>query len=216
MTQNILLIQASLIRGFVLRLLFCGLAFLCFFARYKASAQPPVGVKIGMGWSAPAVTVGSGGYGDSWTPKSKYGIVLGLYTQFPLQTHWLLQPGVQYVSKGYGEIQVSSISNYDFVINENLPYIEVPLNVLYATGSNGNGFLIGGGPAVGFLLQRDYRYNGVKAVDVGVNLMIGYKIPIGFSLNLNYTHGLSNVSEQTNNVQEVKNRFLALTVGYLF
>jgi hypothetical protein len=201
----------------VCRQLFSGmLLLLCLLAVQTATAQPPIGVKLGMGWSTPVVTVASGGSGATYTPKNKDGIVLGLFTQLSLQAGWLFQPGVQYVSKGYGEHRVSSAYNYNFVINENLPYIEVPLNVLHASKPNGNGFLIGGGPAVGFLLERDYRYNGIKAMDVGVNLMMGYKVPVGFSLNLHYTYGLLDVSEKTAYVQALKNRFLALTVGYLF
>lgn len=193
------------------------LALVCLLGLQKAEAQPPIGIKLGAGRSMSAVGLRTGTY-ETWTPKNKTGVVVGLFTHLPLRDGWLFQPGLQYVSKGYGEHYFRNGPDfyYDFVINARLPYIEAPLNVLYATRPDGNGFLLGGGPAVGFVQGQGRRYGGIKTIDAGVNLVAAYKVPIGFSVNLTYTYGLMNGSRQGYYVQKLKNRFLALTACYLF
>jgi hypothetical protein len=45
---------------------------------------------------------------------------------------------------------------------------------------------------------------------------MGYEIPIGFSLNLNYTHGLVNVSGVREYMPVFRNRSFGIAVGYTF
>jgi hypothetical protein len=195
---------ASLLKAMaVQRLLLSVLVLLWLFAVPPASAQPPIGVKVGAGLATAAFETISNSYYTEVSAKSKVGLVLGVFTQFPVKGLWVFQPGVQYAFKGY-RLYHRSVYNPEFTSREVLPYLEAPLNFLHASRPNGNGFLIGGGPVVGLLVARGYRSS--NAVDVGLNLKTGYRVPVGFSLNLDYTYGLTNL----------KNRFLALTVGYLF
>ena len=93
-------------------------------------------------------------------------------------------------------------------------YFELPLNVLYKLPSNNSKYYLGGGlsPAI---KTKDYYYGGLtKEFDLGINLSAAFKVPIGFSINLNYTYGLLNVSGF--GTSEIKNRYLGLTAGYEF
>jgi hypothetical protein len=187
----------------VQHLWFSASVLLWLFSAPSATAQPPIGVKLGAGLATAHFETISNSYYAEVSAKSKVGLMFGVFTQLPVKSLWVFQPGVQYAFKGY-RLYRRSVDNFEFTSREVLPYLEAPLNFLHASRPNGTGFLIGGGPVVGLLVARGYRSS--NPVDVGLNLKTGYRIPVGFSLNLDYTYGFSNL----------KNRFLALTVGYLF
>lgn len=175
-------------------------------------AQPHIGIKIGYGLSMPGVTVNQNN--DFWTPENKNGMVFGIFTQVPLQANWLFRPGLQFVSKGLRE--KSSNPSYSYSFPNHFSYLELPLNFVRAARPAGNGFLIGGGPAIGLLLNRNHRAYPLKPLDFGASVLMGYQTEIGFSAALTYTHGFVNVSDNVDRVPMIKNRFAAFTLGYLF
>lgn len=138
----------------------------------------------------------------------------GIFGQIPLKKNWVFRPVLQFVNKGYRE-QYSD-QYYAYRTPVPLRYFEVPLSFVYTTLPNGNGLLLGGGPSVSFSSNRKYQYRPIKSLDAGAHILLGYQTALGFSANLTYTHGFVNVSEFTDQVPVIKNRFAALTVGYLF
>lgn len=174
-------------------------------------AQPPVGIRIGASTSHPSIsydpTVGS-----RLTPVSRTGLVFGVYTEFPVSAAWLVQPALQIAAKGYRERQEGSL----YAAPAKFSYLEAPVNFIYSSQSGGIGFQAGGGPVISFLLERDYQTESLKTLDIGGNVLLGYKVPIGFSLHLQYTYGLLNASEGVSPLSGLKNRVLFLTAGYLF
>jgi hypothetical protein len=196
-------------------LLFCGFVVLCLFTGNNVLAQSSIGIKLGMGISMPSVTVKTDRF-DNWSPENKYGIVFGMFAQVPLQGQWVFVPAAQFSSKGLKERHVSAMYNYNFTITKHFSYLDLPLNFVHSSKAKGNGFQIGGGPVVSFLLNDGYRSYPVKSLDFGVNGLLGYQTPIGFSVQLNYTFGVADVGENLSNVPHIRNRFLALSVGYLF
>jgi Outer membrane protein beta-barrel domain len=153
----------------------------------------------------PAVTAGD--------PTFKAGALAGVFLQMPVGKTFSFQPELLLIGKGMKE----KSQNYSY--RTDLTYLELPLNLLYKQSSAKGSFFIGGGPAPAFYIGENVfysGYNGFKKFDVGVNVLVGYELPIGFSINLHYTHGLLNISHDRTNVPVTKNRCAGLSVGYLF
>jgi hypothetical protein len=181
-----------------------------------AGAQSSVGLKLGMGWSMPRVTYSSGSpYGSSSSSSGRNGIVAGIISQLPLGAGWWMKPSAQFTWKGFYEA-FTTYPGYGVRAGNTMNYLEVPLNVVYTSGVKGSGFQAGGGPVFSHLLNSNFRDYALKRTDIGINLLTGYQLPIGFSFNLSYTHGLGDVVKNRTNYSSLKNRFLALTVSYLF
>lgn len=178
-------------------------------------AQPPVGVKLGLGLTTPTVTLMPNTYSTS-SAETNTGLLFGLFTQVSLSSNWILQPALQMAFKGFNERVESNSTTNSFTYSHTTTYLELPLNFVHATKPKGRGFQIGAGPVVGLLLNRGAQLYPLKLGDFGVDALVGYQTPIGFSVTLSYTHGLVDVSKNKAYLPEMKNRFAALSVGYLF
>jgi hypothetical protein len=196
------------------RFLICYLAF-SFFLVTVAAAQPPVGVKLGLGLTAPAVSLMPNSYSTS-SAETNTGLLFGLFTQVSLPSNWILQPALQMAFKGFNERVGSNSTTNSFTYSHTITYLELPLNLVHATKPKGSGFQIGAGPVVGLLLNRGAQLYPLKLADFGVDALVGYQAPIGFSVSFSYTHGLVDISKNKAFLPEMKNRFAALSVGYLF
>lgn len=196
------------------RFLFCSLACGFLFAM-TTMAQPPVGVKLGLGLTTPTVSLMPNPYSTT-SAETNTGLLFGLFTQVSLPSNWILQPALQMAFKGFNERVESNSTTNSFTYSHTITYLELPLNLIHATKPKGRGFQIGAGPVVGLLLNRGAQLYPLKLADFGVDALIGYQTPIGFSISLSYTHGLVDVSENKTFLPEMKNRFAALSVGYLF
>lgn len=169
------------------------------------------GVKFGIAISNPAAqyltdTI----YGFSNKTSSRTGIMGGFFLRAAINKKIYLQPEMLMVSKG--------IIGFDGR-GKSFTYLEFPINLLY----NSNGFLIGGGPALAYLIGTHYYYysyandgGGFRKFDMGINFLAIYEAPIGFSINLHYTYGLLNTSNNKAVIPVSKNRCFGITVGYLF
>jgi hypothetical protein len=143
--------------------------------------------------------------------KMKVGLLGGGFLNISLKDNLLFQPGLQYVRKGlkmdpgYG----------DHFYNRTFNYFEVPLNLLFNAGKNKKSpYFLGTGVSPAFNANR-YNGSGLKKFDLGVNLLAEYIFPIGFSINLGYTHGILNVGN-TDYGQSIHNRNFSATAGYEF
>src|SRR5690606_38732495 len=141
------------------------------------------------------------------------GLISGFYLNMDLNKKLRFQPALLLVNKGMNEI------HEDFIIRKNLNYVEVQLNLLHQSTSPRSSFFIGGGLAPSYYTGETLFYlgdNELKKIDVGINFLMGYEIPIGFSLNLNYTHGLVNISGDREFMPVFRNRSFGIAVGYTF
>lgn len=145
--------------------------------------------------------------------KSKLGAMGGVFARMYLGHKALFQPELLMVGKGTKE------NNQYYSYRTDLAYVELPLNILYKPADSKGSFFIGGGPAPAFYIGENVFYSGsqsFKKFDLGINILTGYELSIGFSINLNYTYGILNISRNTNDIPTVKNRSFGLTVGYVF
>ena len=145
------------------------------------------------------------------------GIRAGGYLQISAGKKLLFQPELLLVVKGANESPDNS-NGYSYPANGypfRTSYIEIPLNLLVKLPTQSGFFTLGGGPAPAFAFSR-YIYSGTAGFDMGLNFLVGYQWPIGFSLNLNFTKGFSNVSPQAQGAPDLKNSSLGLSAGYTF
>lgn len=142
----------------------------------------------------------------------KTGLVFGGYADFLVSKNIVFQPGLLYVRKG------ANVAN-QYSYNEPLyfNYLEIPLNILYRPPSKKGMYFFGVGLSPALRLNNSYNYgNPLKTFDLGINILAGYQFPIGFSINLNYTYGILNVSENKEYISTIQNKYFSLTVGYEF
>ena len=180
------------------------------------AAQPRIGLKLGVGFSMPIATYKPNTYGTTTRDGSATGFVWGAFVQVPLNRQLSLQPSLQFSNKGIREKHTAASNGYTSTYTVSSTYLEVPLNIIHSFKEKHNGFLIGAGPVISFLRNgRGGRYP-LKSTDIGASFLMGYQLPIGFSMNLSYTHGFTNVSADGYSLSELKNRYASFYIGYLF
>jgi Outer membrane protein beta-barrel domain len=143
--------------------------------------------------------------------KVKTGFMAGGFLNFSLGKSLVFQPALLYVRKGGNEFTGNSYS-----IPFHFNYLEIPLNLLYKSGTGRGTYFLGGGLSPALHLNSEYYGSEIKDFDLGINFLAVYKIPIGFSINLGYTYGLINASSNKGYIKTIKNRYFSITVGYEF
>ena len=173
------------------------------------------GIKSGLSVATSNKEYDANLYPDPPKARSLIGAIGGVFLQVPINKKICFQPELQMIGKG--------MKTKDQYNNFNYPtkttYLELPLNILYKPVSTKGSFFIGGGPAPAWFIGENVFYSSdspIKKFDFGINFLTGYEIPIGFSINLHYTHGLTNISGDKTNIPVLKNRCFGITVGYVF
>ncbi len=161
-----------------------------------------VGIKAGISFANSKI-VSQGNY-PSIVPN-RAGLTAGGFLNIYPGKNLMIQPAVMFVSKG-GRY-------YDGL---RMGYLEIPINVLYKPASQKGTYFFGGGFSPAFELNGDYYgyQPDMKKFDLGINVLAGYVFPIGFSINLGYTHGILDISNEE--TYSLRNRYFAITAGYEF
>jgi hypothetical protein len=143
-----------------------------------------------------------------------------------------IQPGLFYSSKGEQIVgylfNANQLSAGKFTANNQLNYIEVPVNFLYKIKIAPSLRLqLGGGPYIGYGISEvintndnstalnfnsshKYLYNNP---DYGINFIVGIRIKNKFIIDGGYALGLANLAS---NSYVMQNRVISFSVGYLF
>jgi len=160
---------------------------------------------------------------DAEGTKLKTGFQAGVTYDIGLADEFVLQPGISYVQNG------SKVKGDEFDERWDLNYIQVPVTFQYQPAVGTGNLLLGVGPYVGFGVGKvkgsslfddkdssksDWDDAGLKKVDAGGKLLVGYQLGMGLSFNLNANLGLANLSDD----KDVKfhNTSFGVTVGYKF
>lgn len=147
---------------------------------------------------------------NTFSSSGKTGILLGVFLNKPIGRQFIFQPAILYVRKGY------KVGSYSSIYKNPIPYLEIPLNILYTLPSKNFKYYIGAGVSPAIKLNNYVFGDDIKDVDVGLNIIGGFMIPIGFSFNLGYTKGLQNVSKNNLYISKIQNSYFSVTVGYEF
>ena len=186
------------------------LMIISFVTQFSFGQKPTIGIKAGLALSNATINPT---IPDSYFKTSgKTGVVVGAYLNVPSGKKILFRPGAEIVSKGVKQQFDDTYVSYSFPVR--FTYVDFPINILYKFKYT-NGFLLaGGGPVIGVPINDDYQFP-IKS-EFSINGIVGYEVAIGFSININYTYGLTNASDNKQNISKISNRYLGITVGYTF
>jgi hypothetical protein len=165
--------------------------------------------------------------------RVKLGGRIGVLFEIPLSCNLYVQPGLNYVTNGYGE-SLKSGGDVLYIVNT----IELPANLEYKIPVNyhKNAFFFGGGPVVGWnkggivhvkddksrIDSRRDIYIGeaisddIKRWDVGVGVNVGFEYTNNLLFRVHYQHGFLNLKPVGDDNNSIRNYNMGLSVGYLF
>lgn len=149
--------------------------------------------------------------GGMVSTQNRNGFFAGAYASIPLDETISIQPGINYVQKGYtlnGDLNIKGIGFLGANAKAQLQtdYIEIPLLVKV----NLDKFEVFAGPQVGYLMNANLKTTaGILGInllnkkfdvsnqfnkwDAGLNFGLGYKITDNFDVSAAYDFGLSKV-----------------------
>jgi len=213
---------------------------LVLFTTFSFAQTFNLGVKAGVNLSTTAFSTTYPNYAVD--PQNRTGFQVGVVEDINFQ-HFTIQPGLFFITKGGKFTDEYSISDnyqsysYHTTGTDKFNYLELPVNVLYKVQASSLAKIYaGGGPYAGYALSgsvisqltgsqttnyneslafgSDHTKDEYKLFDYGVNFIAGVEIKKHYTIDLNYSLGLRNIAWTTED--NIKNRSLGLSVGYLF
>jgi Outer membrane protein beta-barrel domain len=181
--------------------------------------------------------------GPSFTKTMKAMPGAGVVVQYAFNEHLALRSGVNYLQNGVTlKTTLDDAAPLKLVVENNLNYLQVPVNVLYTVPFSRLQFFAGGGGYVSYGIsgkskaklsftmpdgeenitveevdafkKEDDGGAGLKRTDFGVGLLAGVRLGNGLFANAGYQLSLVNIADGEGG--KYKNRGLQLTIGYFF
>jgi hypothetical protein len=207
-----------------------------------ASAQVSLGAQAGAVFSKSKTDDLSSLTGIDIDTKNRIGFTAGLIADIPIgESGFRVMPELNYVQKGVkadGSVEIDifgQLVTADTEVDIPFSYLELPVNLAYAVEAGNGRFVIGAGPYAAYGLsakakikvsalgqseeeEEDFEFGSgddqVKRMDFGANFMAAYIMHNGLMLKVNYSLGLTNLSNTSDS--DWKNRYFGVTVGYFF
>lgn len=201
-------------------------------------AQSSLGLHIG--GNLASATIKEDGSGVSISPDSKVGFLAGVVIEIPLATSFSFRPEINFIQKGYKVSYTESFSGITYSEEEEatMNYVEVPLNFAYNIPAGANQVFLGVGPTFGLGLSGKFKSktsttgepsiedesdinfgsdeakDDFKPLDMGINILGGFKMSNGLFFKAAYNLGLSNLSHDSD--ASYKNKGFSFSIGYMF
>lgn len=185
-----------------------------FVTQFSFGQKPTIGIKAGLAFSN--VTINPTTPNSYFSSSGRTRVLGGVYLNVPSGKKLIFRPGAEIVFKGGKQKYYDSYNNtytYDYPLK--FTFIDFPVNILYKITFPKGHLIAGGGPVIGVPINEEFSQYPLKT-EFSINGMVGYEFAIGFSLNLNYTYGLSIANKDNQFVSKISNRYLGITVGYTF
>ena len=158
--------------------------------------------------------------GDTRAGLMGTGAHLGLVADLSFNENFSIQPNLLFQMKSVKPNDDATISLYT---------VDLPINFLYKTG----GFFAGAGPNFSFGLSAKSKEDGeddqdlyedpdgdeeapLKRLEMGANVLMGYRFANGVTLSGHYTPGLSNLLNNDPGDQKYNTRVFGFSIGYMF
>lgn len=159
------------------------------------------------------------------------GFHVGAVAEIKVNDKFSVQPELTYSTQGTkfsgNETYLGVMTSYEN--KQKIDYINIPVMAKYYVA---DGFSVEAGPQVGFLMkaenESDASVGGIssntksdnkdafKGTDFGVNFGLAYDLPNGFFVNGRYNLGLTDIRENSDNGDSVKNNVIQVGVGFKF
>ncbi|MDR6737628.1 outer membrane beta-barrel protein [Sphingobacterium sp. 2149] len=166
-------------------------------------------------------------YGSSASPPIKR-LHVEAYVEFPLSNRFSLQPGLAFQQTG-SKMSTGSLGNEILMDGwRKIQYFGVTLNLTYYFPLNNFvQFFLAGGPYASIAISGKEKFTGtvdkvkfgvtqnsneMKKYDAGLNLLAGFKLANGISVNGGYALGLLDI--RTRDISNTYNRIFSIGVGY--
>ena len=171
-------------------------------------------------------------------PRFNAGVVI----EIPVVPALFFQSGLLYTTKGAKS--TNDFPNTNVSAEYSLSYFELPLNLLLKPALGKGHFLLGFGPYVAYGLDGTAKYTignissdekiefaneysslnpygpYIRRLDYGGNLLLGYELSGGLSLQLNAQLGMANINADNTTYPDNKTSFrntgFGLSLGYRF
>jgi hypothetical protein len=176
---------------------------------------------INAGYNLATVTSGS-----KTNSSYRSGIAIGAFGDYFIANDWSIKIKLTYDQKGWDKGFIGDTNTGQSVVtNYRMDYLSIPVMASWHFGRTKNWYLHGG-PYVGVLLNSNETSNNedlkkyTNSVDVGLDLGIGVKIPIGKKVKILFEldgqSGLTNVFN--NNIQstDAKHSRTSFNTGLVF
>ncbi|MES2777282.1 MAG: porin family protein [Bacteroidota bacterium] len=197
-------------------------------AHFTSNAQTP---RFGFTAGAVMSNLHTKDANESESLDLKPGLTFGILVNIPVGKHFSFEPALNFLQKGaknedsYGGITEKTTAN--------LNCIELPLNFIYNTAGAGGNFFIGAGPSIAIALQGKSKHSigddsdtetieignndddDVRAMDIGMNVISGYRFHGGLMLALNYNLGLRNLIPGGSDDITMKSSYFGIKLGFL-
>lgn len=152
------------------------------------------------------------------------GFHIGVLAEVFLSEEFSIQPEILYSTQGAeGK---ADYTDSDYTWEYNFDYINIPILAKYYFAE---GFSVHAGPQLGFLTKAESKedYNGeketfdikeyVNSFDFGINLGVGYELPMGVFFDVRYNLGLTKINKESDSEDDdLKNSVFQIGVGYKF
>ncbi|MBL7740322.1 MAG: PorT family protein [Chitinophagaceae bacterium] len=168
----------------------------------------------------------------------------GIDVQYTFSKHFAVRTGVNYVQNGVTlKTTVDETVNMQLKIENNLNYIQVPVNVLYTIPVSRMQFYAGGGGFVNYGVSGKSKARlsytmpdgheaviveeadafkkeeeggmGLKKTDFGASVLAGLRLGNGLFIHIGYQLSLADI-DQSGDDAKYKNRNAQFTIGYFF
>lgn len=169
--------------------------------------------------------------GSSESADPKFGITAGFITDLPAGKHFSIQPGIHFIQKGTKDKQTYNGVTDKIMLTINM--LEIPVNFLYNYSSPAGNFFIGAGPSLGIGISGKLKSttdgesntesvsfgNGesdlLRNIDLGVNVLAGFRFPNDLLIVLNYNLGLNNLVPGGSTDEKLTSRYFGLRLGWM-
>lgn len=188
------------------------------FITLQAQAQWRLGPEIGFNMSNIRESIAGNNNANSILPGARVGC---LFDYEYKNDHFAFQPAVFFSMMGCyipgSNTFYQGLTTVVPNVTTSIYYIHVPLNFVYKTELGPGKVFVGAGPYLAwgiYGVNKSEAYNvgvqsapassetikfgsdssSVKALDYGLDIMIGYELPSGFLFRAGYSYGLANMS----------------------
>ncbi len=167
----------------------------------------------------------------SITGDNKFGFTFGTLVDIPVSEKFSVQPALNFVQKGMVTSDDGGGSGVTVKYKTSVSLIELPVNFLFNSG----GFFVGAGPSVAFGISGkgkttysdgspdetiDLKFGNtedddLKGLDLGANMVAGYRLPGGLMFSFNYNMGLNNLVPSPVDTEKMKSHYFGFRLGFI-
>lgn len=193
----------------------------CFLTGTAYAQKPQIGLMGGLNISSMHFSPPPSAYSTEVKVNSKAGIMLGGLFDVPIAKNSYIEAGLVYDMKGL------KLSGQELELRYTYHYLDIPVYFKYRY----KGIFAAAGPYLGLAvggkvkvisvdtslsekipIGSDPDSDGIKRLDMGINIKAGYELPVGVFFSLQYGFGFANVEPALHTIEH--HNVFTVGIGY--